>query len=54
MELSPKQITYHIIMQTSTSPKKNEIIPCILTDHNEIKLKNNSKENQETIQTSGD
>jgi hypothetical protein len=33
--------------------KKIEIIPCILSDHNAIKLELNNKNNLENIQTTG-
>jgi exonuclease III len=33
--------------------KKNEIIPCILSDHNRLKLEINNKNNSKNVQTIG-
>jgi hypothetical protein len=44
MELSPKLIIYQETKQASEN-KRIEIIPCILSDHNALKLELNNKYN---------
>jgi hypothetical protein len=51
MELSPKLIIFQGTKQVSNKYKKIEIIPCILSDHNALKLDSTPKTTAENTQT---
>jgi hypothetical protein len=51
MEPSPKLILGH--KPSLSKYKKIEIIPCILSDHNALKLKSTTKKAVENMQTIG-
>ena len=44
---SPEQITYEITNEVLTNTKRIEIIPCIISDHNAMKLETTHKEKLE-------